>query len=68
MPDKTRFVDQDFNRLWTAAKLDDLATRSSELNRARAMRPVVDAVDLLLDLHSMHEKSQPLIVAGPLRD
>lgn len=66
MPDKARFVDQDFNRVWTAAKLDDLGTRSSELDRARAMRPVVDTVDLLLDLHSMHEKSAPLIVAGPL--
>ncbi|MGF6786749.1 M14 family metallopeptidase [Paraburkholderia sp. 35.1] len=65
-PDKARFVDQDFNRVWTAAKLDDLATRSSELDRARAMRPVIDTVDLLLDLHSMHEKSAPLIVAGPL--
>ena len=30
------------------------------------MRPVIDTVDLLLDLHSMHEKSAPLIVAGPL--
>ena len=30
------------------------------------MRPVIDTVDLLLDLHSMHEKSKPLIVAGPL--
>jgi predicted deacylase len=66
-PDKARFVDQDFNRVWTAAKLDDIATRSSELDRARAMRPVIDTVDLLLDLHSMHEKSAPLIVAGPLR-
>lgn len=67
MPDKARFVDQDFNRVWTAAKLDDLATTSSELDRARAMRPVIDTVDLLLDLHSMHEKSLPLIVAGPLK-
>jgi len=67
MPDKARFVDQDFNRVWTAGKLDDLAMRSAELDRARAMRPVVDTVDLLLDLHSMHEKSAPLIVAGPLK-
>ena len=67
IPDKARFIDQDFNRVWTAAKLDDLAMRSSELDRARAMRAVVDTVDLLLDLHSMHEKSAPLIVAGPLR-
>jgi hypothetical protein len=37
-----------------------------ELRRARQLRPVVDTVDLLLDLHSMHERSAPLIVCGPL--
>ncbi len=46
-PDRARFVDQDFNRVWTAALLDDLTRRSSELDRARAMRPVIDTVDLL---------------------
>jgi predicted deacylase len=65
-PDAARFVDQDFNRVWTSAVLDDTSRTSSELERARAMRPVIDTVDLLLDLHSMHEKSAPLIVAGPL--
>lgn len=65
-PDASRFVDQDFNRVWTAQTLDDASRDSSELRRARAMRPVIDTVDLLLDLHSMHEKSKPLIVAGPL--
>ncbi|WP_028216992.1 M14 family metallopeptidase [Paraburkholderia oxyphila] len=65
-PDAARFVDQDFNRVWTAQALDDLSRDSSELRRARAMRRVIDEVDLLLDLHSMHEKSAPLIVAGPL--
>jgi predicted deacylase len=66
-PDAARFVDQDFNRVWTAAALDDTSRTSSELARARAMRPVIDTVDALLDLHSMHEKSAPLIVAGPLQ-
>jgi len=66
VPDASRFVDQDFNRVWMAAVLDDASRDSSELRRARAMRPVVDTVDLLLDLHSMHEKSRPLIVSGPL--
>jgi len=65
-PDASRFVDQDFNRVWTTAVLDDAGRNSSELRRARALRPVVDSVDLLLDLHSMHEKSAPLIVSGPL--
>jgi predicted deacylase len=66
-PDAARFVDQDFNRVWTATTLDDTSLTSSELARARAMRPVIDTVDALLDLHSMHEKSKPLIVAGPLQ-
>ena len=65
-PDAARFVDQDFNRVWTVQALDDRSRDSSELRRARAMRPVIDDVDLLLDLHSMHEKCMPLIVAGPL--
>ncbi|SDR61984.1 M14 family metallopeptidase [Paraburkholderia tuberum] len=65
-PDAARFVDRDFNRVWTAETLDNAALDSNELRRARAMRPVIDTVDLLLDLHSMHEKSKPLIVAGSL--
>lgn len=65
-PDKSRYVDGDFNRVWMASVLDDPSRRSVELDRARAMRPVIDTVDFLLDLHSMHEKSKPLIVAGPL--
>jgi predicted deacylase len=65
-PDASRFVDQDFNRVWTPALLDDLSRDSVELARARALRPFVDAADLLLDLHSMHERSAPLIVSGPL--
>lgn len=65
-PDRSRYVDGDFNRVWMASVLDDRSRRSVELDRARAMRPVIDTVDFLLDLHSMHEKSEPLIVAGPL--
>lgn len=65
-PDDSRFVDQDLNRVWTAELLDDASQNSSELRRARALRPVIDSVDLLLDLHSMHERSDPLVVAGPL--
>ncbi|KVE35633.1 M14 family metallopeptidase [Burkholderia sp. TSV86] len=65
-PDAARFVDQDFNRVWTPAMLDDRSQRSVELDRARALRPFVDEADWLLDLHSMHERSAPLIVAGPL--
>lgn len=65
-PDASRFVDQDMNRVWQAATLDDMNLDSSELRRARALRPLVDSVDCLLDLHSMHERSAPLTVSGPL--
>lgn len=65
-PDASRFVDQDFNRVWTAAILDDASRDSSELRRARQMRPLIDTVDFLLDLHSMHERSAPLSVCGLL--
>ena len=64
-PNASRFVDQDFNRVWSAAVLDDLGRESSELRRARALRPFVDEADLLLDLHSMQEMSPPLGLSGP---
>jgi hypothetical protein len=66
-PDASRFVHQDLNRVWTPATLDDLTQESYELGRARAMRPLLDSVDFLLDLHSMHERSAPLTVCGPLQ-
>lgn len=65
-PDDSRYLDQDLNRVWTPEALQNLSQDSSELRRARTLRPVIDTVDLLLDLHSMHEKCEPLVVAGPL--
>jgi predicted deacylase len=65
-PDASRFVDQDFNRLWSESVLDDPSRDCTELRRIRQMRPVVDTVDHLLDIHSMHERSAPLAVSGPL--
>ncbi len=63
-PTASRFVDEDLNRLWDPAVLD--GTRDSrELQRARAMRPLIDSVDLLLDLHSMLWPSEPLVLCGP---
>jgi predicted deacylase len=64
-PYATRFVDEDFNRVWTPQVLD--GTRdSAELRRARALRPFVDAADYLLDIHSMLEPSPPVMICGPL--
>lgn len=63
-PTASRFVDEDLNRLWDPAVLD--GTRDSrELQRARAIRPLIDTVDILLDLHSMLWPSEPLVLCGP---
>jgi predicted deacylase len=64
-PDASRFVDQDFNRIWNAALLES-ATQHAELRRARQIRPFLDRATHLLDLHSMHEPCEPLLITGTL--
>ena len=64
-PVASRYVDEDFNRLWHPAILDG-SRRSVELERARALRPIVEAADFLLDLHSMQYATAPLLLAGLL--
>jgi predicted deacylase len=64
-PIASRFVDEDFNRLWSPATLDG-PRHSVELDRARAIRPIVDAADYLLDIHSMQYATAPLMLAGLL--
>lgn len=64
-PDAARFVDEDFNRVWSPDKLDGPGS-SVELRRARELRPLIDSADALLDLHSMHEACAPLLLSGPL--
>lgn len=65
-PHTNRFVDEDFNRVWTPETLDG-PRQSVELTRARAMRPVVETVDLLYDIHSMHNPHGPVMICGPLQ-
>lgn len=65
-PTASRFVDEDFNRLWTAEVLDDADRQSVELTRARQVRPYIDTVDQLLDIHSMQRKQPAMMMAGPL--
>lgn len=64
-PHTTRFVDEDFNRVWNAETLHG-PRHSQELTRARAMRPIIDTVDLLLDIHSMHDPHGAVMICGPL--
>jgi predicted deacylase len=64
-PDASRYVDEDFNRVWDVATLEG-PRDSVELRRARALRPFVDQADFLLDIHSMHEAAPPILVCGTL--
>ncbi|MDO5620352.1 MAG: succinylglutamate desuccinylase/aspartoacylase family protein [Paracoccus sp. (in: a-proteobacteria)] len=64
-PDASRWLDEDMNRLWSPAVLDDASRPlTAELSRARELRPWLETVDLLLDLHSMQHKTPPLALAG----
>ena len=64
VPDATRWVEEDFNRLWGPGVLDDPDRRATpEVVRAREIRPWLSTVDLLLDIHSMQHKTEPLIIA-----
>ncbi|NNG02873.1 MAG: succinylglutamate desuccinylase [Inquilinus sp.] len=64
-PTASRFVDEDFNRLWNESTLDG-PRQSRELVRAREIRGLIDTVDMLFDIHSMQHKTPPLMMAGPL--
>ena len=63
-PTASRFAEEDMNRLWDEASLGG-SRQSLELTRARALRPVLDRADVVLDLHSMLWPSEPLILCGP---
>ncbi len=64
-PDRSRYIDEDYNRVWADDAL--FGPRDSlELRRARKLQPFVDAADFLLDLHSMHEPCEPIMVCGTI--
>ncbi len=62
-PLASRFVEEDLNRVWDDAQLFGVR-QSLEMARARAIRPLVDTADYLLDLHSMLWPSEPLLLCG----
>lgn len=63
-PEASRWVDEDFNRLWDASTLDG-PRQSAELTRARELRDFYASVDYLLDLHSMHTPGPAMGLSGP---
>jgi predicted deacylase len=62
-PTASRFLDEDLNRVWNPDVLDG-SRQSRELQRARALRPVIDTADYLLDIHSMTVETSPLMLTG----
>ncbi len=64
-PTASRYLDEDFNRIWDAARLEG-SDKNRELERARVLRPLIETVDFLLDIHSMLGADEPLIFCGRL--
>ncbi len=64
-PTISRYVDEDFNRVWDEETLDG-ERNTQELIRARQIRPIIADADVLLDIHSMQKKIEALMLCGPL--
>ena len=64
-PYENRQLVHNLNRIWSAAMLDG-PEDSPELRRAREMRPVLDAADFVLDIHSTRAPVQPFWVYNEL--
>ncbi|WP_454694103.1 succinylglutamate desuccinylase [Achromobacter aegrifaciens] len=60
-PYENRQLVHNLNRIWSAAMLDG-PEDSPELRRARELRPVLDAADFVLDIHSTRAPVQPFWV------
>lgn len=60
--DRSRFVEEDMNRVWSTERLAQ--GRSADSRRAAQLSSFVLKADWLLDLHSMHERGAPLLLTG----
>jgi hypothetical protein len=58
----SRFLEEDMNRVWSQDKLQTPSTLERE--RANTLIPYLDQADYLLDLHSMHDPGDPLLLTG----
>ncbi|MCP1242422.1 peptidase M14 [Acetobacter lambici] len=62
-PSQFRYIEEDMNRLWMP-ELIRSAHSSLEMRRVRELLPVIDTVDVLLDLHSMTWPSATLLLTS----
>lgn len=66
-PNRTRWVDEDFNRLWGKGVLEDRdRNKTYEFVRANEVKHIISKADFLLDIHSMQKPCIPLMMAGML--
>ena len=62
-PASSRYVDEDMNRVWDPSALAG-PRHSQELRRARILRPLIDTVDYLLDIHSTTNINPAMMLTG----
>jgi succinylglutamate desuccinylase len=62
-PQWFRFIDTDINRIW-GPELDDPTLNGMEYLRARELRPIIDAADAALDIHTMHCNGVTTAITG----
>jgi len=62
-PAVSRYVDEDMNRVWDRSALEG-PRHSQELRRARLLRPLIDTVDYLLDIHSTTNVNPAMMLTG----
>jgi predicted deacylase len=62
--ERSRYADQDLNRVWGRMAWRDAGARTSEQRRALELLPLAERADWLLDLHSMHNAGPPLVLTG----
>ena len=62
-PLDSRYIDEDMNRVWGTDVLTG-DRQTLEVKRARSMRPHIDTVDYLLDIHSMSSQYDPVMLSG----
>ena len=66
-PNRTRWVDEDFNRLWAPGVLEEKnGSKTYEFFRANEVKDIISDADFLLDIHSMQKPCVPLMMAGML--
>ena len=66
-PNRTRWVEEDFNRLWSPGVLEDKNRNNTyEFFRANEVKYIISNADFLLDIHSMQKPCVPLMMAGML--